>query len=63
MDEQSGEPEEKEVMGEGIGKSEMEELVLKLWTPSSQSSLLLAAVAAAAARLLVITHVFCQILC
>jgi len=27
MDEQSGETEEKEVMGEGIGKSEMEELV------------------------------------
>ena len=26
MDEQSGESEEEEVMGEGIGKSEMEEL-------------------------------------
>jgi len=27
MDEQSGESEEKEVMGEGIGESEMEELI------------------------------------
>ena len=27
MDDQSGESEEEEVMGEGIGKSEMEELV------------------------------------
>jgi len=27
MDEQSGESEEKEVMGEGMGESEMEELV------------------------------------
>jgi len=27
MDEQSGETEEEEVMGEGIGESEMEELV------------------------------------
>jgi len=27
MDEQSGESEEEEVMGEGIGESEMEELV------------------------------------
>jgi len=27
MDEQSGEAEEEEVMGEGIGESEMEELV------------------------------------
>ena len=27
MDEQSGEPKEEEVMGEGIGESEMEELV------------------------------------
>jgi len=27
MDEQSGESEEEEVMGEGTGKSEMEELV------------------------------------
>ena len=29
MDEQSGESEEEEVMGEGIGESEMEELVLE----------------------------------
>jgi len=27
MDEQSGEPKEEEVMGEGIGESEIEELV------------------------------------
>ena len=30
MDEQSGESKEEEVMGEGIGESEMEELVLVL---------------------------------
>ena len=30
MDEHSGESNEEEVMGDGIGESEMEELVLKL---------------------------------
>jgi len=32
MDEQSGEPEEEEVMGEGIGESEMENGTGMRWT-------------------------------